>query len=298
MIICPSCGSGVNSDLCLGCPSCGARAVGPPLAKAEHQLPSFGRGAAVFIAGLAMFGAFTGLLIAVLLENKSAPGFWAVVTAGEIAAWRVKWEVLFASIVALWGGARIIRSISHNPSRFIGLLPARIGFSGALAVTMLVAALIGITVPDRLRQRQMTHNAALYSQAYTYSRALLTYRELHGFIPSQDELIPELKTLPDPDGSIAAALQNLDMTGYQPGTVVASTGNKGKPLPLRGEVIRKATTSLPVTDHGGISFTNYDLRLPGEDKILNNDDDLIVSDGLVMTLAEYQAYVKSRGHRP
>ena len=298
MIICPSCGSGVKGDLCLGCPSCGARAVGPPLAKAEHELPSFGRAAAVFVVGVAMFSAFTGLLIAAFLENKSALGFWTIVTAGEVAAWRVKWEVLFASIVVLWSGVQIIRSISQNPSRFIGLLPARIGFAGALMVAVLVATLIGITVPERLRQRQVAHNAGNYSQAYTYSRALLTYRELHGFIPDKDDLVSELKTLPDPDGSIAAALQNLDMSGYQPGTVVASASNKGKPMPLRGEVIRKASMSIPVVDHGGISFTNYELRLPGEDKILGNDDDLIISDGLVMTIPEYQSSPKSRGRLP
>ena len=298
MIICPSCGSGVKGDLCLGCPSCGARAVGPPLASPEHKLPSFGRAALAFVIGVAMFGTFAGLLIAALLENKSAPGFWTIVTAGEIAAWRVKWEVLVASVVVLWSGARIIRSITQNPARFIGLLPARIGFAGALAVTVLVAALIGITVPERLRQRQMAHNAAHYSQAYTYARALLTYRELHGFIPGQDDLVTELKTLPDPDGSIAAALQSFDISGYQPGSFVASGPTKSKPMPLRGEVIRKASMSIPVADHGGISFTNYDLRLPGEDKILNTDDDLMVCDGLVMTLTEYQAFVKTRSRRP
>jgi len=37
----------------------------------------------------------------------------------------LKWEVLFASIVVLWGGVQIIRSISQT-LRFIGLLPARI----------------------------------------------------------------------------------------------------------------------------------------------------------------------------
>jgi len=245
-----------------------------------------------------MFSTFVGLLIAALIENKSTLGFWTIVTAGEIAAWRVKWEVLFTSVIAMWVAARIVRSISQNPTRYIGLRPAQIGLAGALAVTVLVAALIGITVPERLRQRQMAHNAALYSQAYTYSRALLAYRELPGFIPGQDDLVSELKTLPDPDGSIAAALQNLDMSGYQPGTVVASAANKGKPMPLRGEVIRKGATSVPVTDHAGISFTKYELRLPGEDKLLNTDDDLIVSDGLVMTLPEYQVFIKSRSRLP
>ena len=39
-------------------------------------------------------------------------------------------------------------------------------------------------------------------------------------------------------------------------------------------------------DPPGVSFTNYDLRLPGPDKILNTDDDFIVHDGVVMKLSE------------
>ena len=70
------------------------------------------------------------------------------------------------------------------------------------------------------------------------------------------------------------------------------------PRPLRGEVIRKTSMSVPVLDHGGITFTHYELHLPGEDKILNTDDDLIVYDGLVMTLTEYQSFVKTRNRRP
>ena len=37
---------------------------------------------------------------------------------------------------------------------------------------------------------------------------------------------------------------------------------------------------------GELSMTNYELRLPGEDKIFGNDDDLIVRDGVIMTVAE------------
>src|SRR4029077_18327199 len=145
-----------------GCPSCGARAIGPPLARAEHQLPSFGRAALAFTIGFAMFSTFVGLLIAALIENKSRLGFWTLVTAGEVAAWRVKWEVLFTSLIAMWVAARIVRSIGQNPTRYIGLRPAQIGLAGVLTVMFLVAALIGITVPERLRQREMAHTAAQY----------------------------------------------------------------------------------------------------------------------------------------
>jgi hypothetical protein len=35
-----------------------------------------------------------------------------------------------------------------------------------------------------------------------------------------------------------------------------------------------------------LSFTNYRLLLPGEDKITGTDDDWIVRDGMVMRLSE------------
>ena len=299
MIVCPSCGSCVQGDLCLGCLSCGARAVGPPLAKAEHELPSFGRASLAFASGMAMFGTFIGLLIATFIEKRpGALGFWSLTTAGEIVAWRVKWVALPIAIAVIWSGARIVRSIKQNPARFIGLRGARMGLAAACMVTLLVATLIGITIPERLRQRQMARSAADYSLAYTYSHALVTYKELHGFIPGQDDLVSELKTLPDPDGSIALALKNLDVSGYQPGTVVASATTKTKPGALRGEVIRKGATSIPVTDRGGVSFTNYELRMPGEDKVLNTEDDLILRDGLVLTLTEYKTFMTSRGRLP
>jgi hypothetical protein len=47
-----------------------------------------------------------------------------------------------------------------------------------------------------------------------------------------------------------------------------------------------------------MSFTNYDLRLPGEDKVLNTDDDLIVRDGLVMTVPEFESFKSSRTRVP
>ena len=281
MIICPSCGSGVQSDLCLGCPSCGARAIGPPLAKAEYELPSFGRAALAFIIGTALFAAFAGLLIAVLIENKSWPiGFWTVVTAGEIAAWRVKWEVLFASIVALLVCANIVRSVSQNPSRFIGLLPAQIGLAGVLTVIFMVAALIGITVPERLRQRQYSIDAAITARGHTLDRALGEYRELHGTFPTDpDKCVQALRTLPDPDGSIGEALRFLESNGYTAGTNVATGPPKSKP-PARSVALRNADAPSNL-ERPAVSFTSYEMRLPGEHRWFANDDYYIMKDGVI-----------------
>jgi len=279
LIICPSCGSGVSVDLCLGCPSCGARAIGPPLAKAEHELPSFGRAALAFIIGIAMFTTFVGLLIAVLIENKSWPlGFWKIVTAGEVAAWRVKWEVLVTAVVALLVAARILRSISQNRTRFIGLLPAQIGLAGVLMVIFMVAGLIGITVPERLRQRRFAIEAGRSARLHTAHRALLEYKELHGTFPTDIEALR--KGVPDPDGSIAEALRFIDPSGYSATTTLAAANPKSKLVVPRGAALQNA--SLPATsERTPIPFTSYKLTLPSENGWFSSDEELIMQDGLI-----------------
>ena len=226
-------------------------------------------------------------VVAALVENK---GVWlrlsSVVTAGEVAAWRLKWVAFPFAIAILWSAARLIRSIKNDQVRFTGLRMARTGFVAAIVATAMIAGLIGITIPERLRRRQWSNEAGVYARAYTIARAQLEYRGLKGTLPSPDDLVRELSTLPDPDGSIAEALRNLDVSGYEPGTVVAAASTKGKSLVPRGSALRKATTGAdPATDRG-ISFTSYKLRLPGEDKILNTDDDVILQDGLITRVSD------------
>ena len=284
MINCPSCGSKVDSDLCLGCPSCGARAVGPPLAKAEHQLASYGRAVIAFASGGVMAVGVLIAIVAALVENKGAwLRFSNILTAGEVAAWRLKWVAFPIAIAVLWSVARLIRSIKNDQARFTGLRMARAGFVAAIVATAMITCLIGITVPERLRRREWANEAGINARAYTLARAQLEYRDLNGTLPSQ---VKELSTLPDPDGSIAEALRDLDVSGYEAGTVLAAASTKSKSLVPRGSAIRKAATSAdPATDRG-LSFTSYKWRLPGEDKILNTDDDVILQDGLIMKVSD------------
>jgi type II secretory pathway pseudopilin PulG len=288
LIICPSCGSGVSTDLCLGCPSCGARAIGPPLAKPEHELPSFGRGALAFIIGTVMFLTFAGLLISAFVENKSAFGFWTMVTAGEVAAWRVKWEVLLISVIALIVAARIVRSISQNPKRYICLLPAQIGLGGVLTVILLVAALIGITVPERMRQRQYSIQAAITARGYRLNRALMEYRELHGTLPDRDKFVRELQKLPDSDGTLADALKYLDPdpNRYEPTAKVASGPLKSKPS-VRPVALRDAKTPAS-PEQPGLSFNSYELFLPSEHRWFAPDDDYIMRDGVIYKASDIE----------
>jgi hypothetical protein len=252
------------------------------LAKAEHELPSFGRAGIVMAGGIAMSGTFLALLITAFIEKKpGAIGFWTLMTAGEIVAWRVKWVAIPIAIAVIWGGARIVRSIKQNPSRFIGLGGARMGLTAACVVTLLIAGLIGITIPDRLRQRQDSLDAAQNARLYTLHLALLEYRELHGTYPTDpDKWMDALRTLPDPNGSIAEALRFVDPNGYQATAQVAAASTKSKPLVTSGLALRQ-TSSRTSPEPASVSFTSYELRLPSEHRLLASDDDFIIRDGVI-----------------
>ena len=300
MIICPACGSNVEGYLRLGCPSCGARAVGPPLAKAEHELRSYGRALGGAATGVLMFAAFLGAVVAALVQYKPASQSFlillrtsTIVAAGEVAAWRVKWFAFPAVIVALWGGHWLNGTIKRSASRSGGLRLARAGWAVSAVVTISIATLIGVTIPERLRQRQDSIEATMKARAYTLYRAALEYRELKGTYPADLRELGDKNLLPDLDGSIAEALSHVDPNGYQPSTVVAAASTKAKALVPRGGALRNAPANTN-SDSPGVSFTNYELRLPSDHKLFGSDDDFIMKDGLIMKASEWSSSASSR----
>jgi hypothetical protein len=212
--------------------------------------------------------------------------FWTWMAAAETAAWRLKFVMIPLALLVLFVGRRIYRSMLATPDRFCGLRYARRGYFASATVPLLVLILIGITVPARLQQRQDGIQAAANIPALTFSRAIFEYSVAYQKMPND---LSDLKKLPDADGSIAAALNSLDsatsVNAYRPYAEVAA---KEKPRTLRGAVIRNASiSSVPEEPLGeGISFTNYDLHLPGADKLNGTEDDLIVRDGLVSLASE------------
>jgi hypothetical protein len=149
---------------------------------------------------------------------------------------------------------------------------------------VLTLVLIGITVPERLRQRQLSIQAGINANIYRTDRALDEYRQKYGTLPSD---LKDLSRLPDADGSLAVALKSIDASGYTVNSEVAAVPTK-KPRTLRGAVILKASMA-PTNDEplsGGLSFTNYELPLAGPDNIKGTDDDLIVRDGVILKVAD------------
>jgi competence protein ComGC len=224
-------------------------------------------------------------IIAFVQHYSGSFGFWHWVAAGETAAWRLKWISIPVLFAVLWFGRKLYRSILVKPERFCGVTYARSGLIASATVAMLVALLIGITVPARLHQRQLAKEAAIRAQGYVIEEALTAYRIKYKTYPA--ELRDLLRRLPDPDGSLAAAIINLDSREYLPTVDVATNAPTQRSRTLAGAVIRKASlTATDDTPSGGLSFTNYRLLLPGEDKITGTDDDWIVRDGMVLRLSD------------
>ena len=279
MTICPCCGFKFVGALSNGCRQCGARAVGEPLPKPAHELPSYGRALVLAVGGSLTVLIFVVQIVIAMFQRKSL-GLWSLVAAGETAAWRLKWIAIPLFIVTAWLGRKLYRSIKFQPERFCGVKYARRGLLASSTVVMLIAFLIGITVPARLENRRLAQEAGIRANWHTFERALLEYRSLYKTYPADFKDLRE--RIPDPDGQLAAALATLDPTGYHPSADVAAVATE-KSRRLRGAVIRNASLS-PSTDDmppGGLAFTTYELRLPGEDKILGTDDDWIGSNGIL-----------------
>jgi hypothetical protein len=284
--ICPCCGFKFVGALSNGCRQCGARSVGEPLPKPAHELPSYGRSLLLSVAGSLMVLLFLTQTVIAIFSKKLDPfGFWSWVAAGQTAAWRLKWVSIPLLIITAWLGRKLYRSIKANPAKFCGLKHARRGLFASSFVIFMIALLIGVTVPERLRQREMAKDAAYQAYWYTFERAVFEYQVRYKTYPADTADLR--KRIPDPDGSLAEALKHIDPIGYRPSADFAANA-AAKPQSLRGAAIRRASYSSAADDmpSGGLAFTTYELQLPGDDKILGTDDDWIGSNGVLKRVTE------------
>jgi hypothetical protein len=211
--------------------------------------------------------------------SGSLADFWMWAAAAETAAWQLKWVAIPATLFTLFAGRKMLRSVKESPARFCGLNYARRGFIASATVPLMVLVLIAVTVPDRLRQRNDRIVAGQKALGYGFERLVFQYKQEFGSYPSHKE---DLKRLPDPDGSIAALLSDIEGAEYKPGAEMAAVPTN-QPQRLRGAVIRNASLDTEKSINESLSYTEYELRLPGHDKQLGNDDDLFMIDGVVYT---------------
>ena len=289
--MCPCCGEGFEGEAGGACASCGARRVGPPLAEPERVLPSYGHALAVCAAGLALLATTLGATVSSLLQFEEfslAPK--TLLRAAETAAWRLKWTALpggvLLMVVCEWLYARMRRA----PSRFVGHPHARAGLAAVATVTLALFVLIGVTVPERLRMRELGKRAAENALLYETDLALARYRKRFGTYPAA---LTDLRRLEDPDGSVARLLSVVAPGEYKAETDIASL-SPGR-AKSRGKRRARATAD---TSDAGIALTNYGLTLPGRDRLLGTADDLYIRDGRIREEAPSASYVKAVAATP
>jgi hypothetical protein len=228
-------------------------------------------------------------IIALAKRSTFSLGFWSWMAAGQTAAWRLKWVAIPVTIMVLWGARKLYRSMLVSPERYCGMRYAKAGYFASSAVPMLIAVLIGMTVPERLYQRQLAIEAENNAFGRTFARAFVEYQETLGKGNLPDDLT-DLRKLPDPDGSIAAALNSLNLDPkdyskiYKPSADVAAAITKPERRPT---VIKASLRDEPDEPLGeGLAFNKYSLRLPGPDKLHGTEDDLIVRDGMITNASD------------
>ncbi len=122
-------------------------------------------------------------------------------------------------------------------------------------------------MPARLRQRQMAKEAAIRAQwLHHRARHSLEYRIKYKTYPADVKDLQE--RIPDPDGTLAGS-RDLDPKRIPPQRRCCG----GRRLKNRAHfvaplfVMLRSSSATDDTPPGGLAFTNYVLRLPGEDKI-------------------------------
>jgi hypothetical protein len=265
-----------------GCAACGARSVGPPLARPERELPSYGHALAVCAAGLLLLTAFAVAFVVALLQSGTfAPGAKELLRAAETAAWRLKWTALPAGLLLSLVCSKLYARMRREPARFVGHAHARAGLAVTFVVALALTTFVGITVPERLRVRGLARRAADNALLYETDIALARYRREFGTYPAT---ISDLRRLEDPDGSVARLLAVIESGEYKPETDIASltTGRAKARSKRRGALIRARASSADDLPGDSIVLTNYEVTLPGRDRLLGTDDDLYIRDGLIL----------------
>lgn len=282
LTICPCCGNKLKGDLRDGCEACGARAVGPPLARPARELPSYGRALATGVAGAVLFLILVASAFLALFERRPAViGLGSFVAAAETAAWRLKWALFPLSLLTMAASAWVRTTLRREPRRFAGPRLAYAGFalSAGVAISMLV--LIGVTVPERLRQRELARQAAEDAQRHVVQRVLLEYRARYDSLPKEAD---DLRKLKDEDGVVDMVYGLLKSGQYTPeASLAALPPSTAKGRRRRTRAMRITPVSAKAIPDGApveaISFTNYELVLPGRDQLLNTADDIRIRDG-------------------
>lgn len=276
--LCPCCGK--PHDLAAPeCLSCGARPVGPPLAKPDITLPKLGP--AMLAVGLVCL-IVVGFVAVWLFANNMKVGRVLLVTAlGDgykltkalldvdnhlpnyrIFAWDMARLAFFTSaafiplaLLGIRSAWRALRLASAKPLEFGGLRTARLSLvlSALLFVAFSTAGLRGI--PDLIERGRMRHAAATNVMLLEHAQALKQYYYEFGTYPTETADLARL------------GLSNVPQADYWE------------------QQFKYAPFGTVASARGVSAFSSFTLTSAGPDGEFGTSDDILMIDGIVVDKA-------------
>jgi hypothetical protein len=177
-----------------------------------------------------------------------------------LSLWKA--SLLALAPVAALLGVRAIRAARRDPSRFGGRRMALAGLTLASLVVVGIGGRMVLGIPRMLREREESRAAATRAQMYHLAGDLQRYRARYGAFPVR------LSDLAKLDGAELRESRESRDSWEQKITYVGYTGGL-------------ASTGRPAAFN-----TDYELRSPGPDGVLNTADDVLMRTGIVVDSVE------------
>jgi hypothetical protein len=277
-MICPCCGESreISSSECA---SCGAKQVGPPLAKPDVLLPKLGPSFAALACGAVVIIAF--LLYWALYNDVRVGRMFLVWTLGDgyeltkklleadaklpyyrIFTFDAYLRAITFSIVAvplslggIWLARRALRLIKFDSASFGGVKIARASYCLSIGLLVVFSAVSVSSIPRWFANRRAKRIAATRALMYElHSRGLQRYYKEYGKYPG--ELDNEHLSRVNAEEAPLADYWGHNFE-YRPVAVIASKGS-------------------------GINLSDYKLISPGPDGALGTEDDITMINGVIV----------------
>jgi hypothetical protein len=275
-MICPCCGESreISSSECA---ACGAKQVGPPLAKPDVLMPKLGQSFAALACGVIVIIAF---LLYWAFSNDVLVGrallVWTLGDGYELskklleADAKLPYYRIFAfdayrraitfsivaiplSLAGIWLARRALRLIKSDSASFGGIKVARASYCLSIGLLVVFSAVSVSSIPRAIATGRAKRIAATHALMYElHSRGLQRYYKEYGNYPG------ELADLSRVNASVAPQSDYWERNfEYKPVAVIASKGS-------------------------GISLSDYKLISSGPDGKLGTEDDITMIDGVII----------------
>ncbi|HKQ93383.1 MAG TPA: hypothetical protein VJZ77_22175 [Blastocatellia bacterium] len=275
-MICPCCGESreINSSECA---SCGAKQVGPPLAKPDVLMPKLGPSFAALACGVIVIISF---LLAWAFDNDIRVGrmllVWMLGDGYELtkklleADAKLPYYRIFAfdayilannfslvavplSLAGIWLARRALRLIKSDSASFGGIKVARASYCLSIGLLVVFSAVSVSSIPRGFARRRAKKVAATRALMYElHSRGLQRYYKEYSNYPGELADLSRVNASGAPQSDYWE--RNFE---YKPVAVIASKGS-------------------------GISLSDYKLISSGPDGKFGTEDDITMIDGVII----------------